>query len=262
MRKYLIAALAAVLSIAVASVALAPERRVPTSPRSSPRRRRAPREAEELDAQAVRQEQPDRWDGRHHHRLPRQEPQAQRQGLQVLQAETLNDQGKAACPAGSKAGGGTAHAVVGPGHAPLKLHRRRLRRRQEARSSSTPSRSAAPSARAWSARSRRPAASTARRSSSRSTRICSSPPRACSRRLVDLQTTLKGKKGKNYLVSSTGCSKRKHNFGVKFTFKLRTRRSRPSARPMARPPRSARSSAETAHKTQATAPLRRGRRRS
>ena len=36
--------------------------------------------------------------------------------------------------------------------------------------------------------------------------------------LVDLQTTLKAKKGKNYLISSTGCAKRKHNFGVKFTF--------------------------------------------
>ena len=37
--------------------------------------------------------------------------------------------------------------------------------------------------------------------------------------LVDLNTTIKAKKGKNYLVSSTGCTKKKHNFGVKFNFK-------------------------------------------
>ena len=36
--------------------------------------------------------------------------------------------------------------------------------------------------------------------------------------LVDLQTTITAKKGKNYLVSSTGCTSKKHNFGVKFNF--------------------------------------------
>jgi hypothetical protein len=36
--------------------------------------------------------------------------------------------------------------------------------------------------------------------------------------LVDLQTTLKAKRGKNYLISSTGCKSKAHNVGVKFTF--------------------------------------------
>ena len=36
--------------------------------------------------------------------------------------------------------------------------------------------------------------------------------------LVDLKTTIKAKKGKNYLVSSIGCKSKKHNFGVKFNF--------------------------------------------
>ena len=36
--------------------------------------------------------------------------------------------------------------------------------------------------------------------------------------LVELQTTIKAKRGKNYLVSTTGCKSKKHNFGVKFTF--------------------------------------------
>ncbi|MEA2136265.1 MAG: hypothetical protein QOC68_4174, partial [Solirubrobacteraceae bacterium] len=36
--------------------------------------------------------------------------------------------------------------------------------------------------------------------------------------LVDLTTTIKAKAGKHYLVSSVGCTKKKHNFGVKFNF--------------------------------------------
>ena len=36
--------------------------------------------------------------------------------------------------------------------------------------------------------------------------------------LVDIHTTLKGKKGKKYLASTTGCKKKKHPFSTKLTF--------------------------------------------
>lgn len=36
--------------------------------------------------------------------------------------------------------------------------------------------------------------------------------------LVDIHTTLKGKKGKKYLASTTGCKKKKHAFSTKLTF--------------------------------------------
>jgi len=36
--------------------------------------------------------------------------------------------------------------------------------------------------------------------------------------LVDIHTTLKGKKGKKYLASTTGCKKKKHAFSTKMTF--------------------------------------------
>jgi hypothetical protein len=36
--------------------------------------------------------------------------------------------------------------------------------------------------------------------------------------LVSLETTLKAKKGKNFLASTTGCSKKKHPFSAKLTF--------------------------------------------
>jgi hypothetical protein len=42
-------------------------------------------------------------------------------GFPVCTAATLNSKGKAGCPAGSKAGTGTANAVVGPGRAPIKF---------------------------------------------------------------------------------------------------------------------------------------------
>jgi hypothetical protein len=36
--------------------------------------------------------------------------------------------------------------------------------------------------------------------------------------LIDLETTLKDKRGKNSLITTTGCSKRKHKVGVTFKF--------------------------------------------
>src|SRR5215216_7028089 len=42
-------------------------------------------------------------------------------GFKFCSASKLNSQGKTACPAGSKAGSGTANAVVGAGRAPLKF---------------------------------------------------------------------------------------------------------------------------------------------
>jgi hypothetical protein len=36
--------------------------------------------------------------------------------------------------------------------------------------------------------------------------------------LVDIDTTLKAKKGKNYLASTTGCKKKKHAFKTVLTF--------------------------------------------
>jgi hypothetical protein len=36
--------------------------------------------------------------------------------------------------------------------------------------------------------------------------------------LVDIHTTLKGKKGKKYLASTTGCKKKKHKFSTKLIF--------------------------------------------
>src|SRR4051794_30314478 len=42
-------------------------------------------------------------------------------GFKYCSAAKLNSQGKRACPAGSKAGSGTAHAVLGSGRAPLKF---------------------------------------------------------------------------------------------------------------------------------------------
>ena len=36
--------------------------------------------------------------------------------------------------------------------------------------------------------------------------------------LIDLKSTLSNKKGKNSLISTVGCNKKKHTFGAKLTF--------------------------------------------
>ena len=115
MRKYLIAALAAVLSIAVASVALAQNAASRRHREASPDEGGHQVEAEELDPQAVRQEQPDRR--RRSTPSPSSSPRTLKlsgKGFKYCSADDAQHQGRPRCPAGSKAGSGTAHAVLGP----------------------------------------------------------------------------------------------------------------------------------------------------
>ena len=55
-------------------------------------------------------------------------------------------------------------------------------------------------------------------STTRSTRLLNAPRSRVYAALTDLKSTLQLKKGKNALVSSVGCVKKKHVFGAKLTF--------------------------------------------
>ena len=176
-------------------------------------------EAQELDAQAVRQEQPDRRDGRHDHRqLLGKNVKLDGKGFKYCTANTLNGKGQTACPAGSKAGSGTAHAVVGPGHAPVGFTvdayvgsknsiifytqqvGGTVRKGLVGKVSKASGKFGSKIVITIDPDLQQPA-----------TNVYSS--------LVDLKTTIKAKKGKHFLVSSTGCpSDKKHRFGVKFHF--------------------------------------------
>ena len=229
MRKYLIVALAAMLSASPASVALAQTLRPTSTRRQSRRPRRAPRRSRRTRSSRCpsRTTRPTRRSTRSPITLG-EHAQAQRQGLQVLHRRHAQHAGRDGLPDGLEGRRRHRARVVGPRPRAAGLHGRRLRRRQEHHHLLHPAGRAAPSARPSTARSRRPAASTARRSSSRSTGPAAARHRTCSRRWSTSRPRSKAKKGKHYLVSSIGCKSKKHD--VRREVRLRPERDAPGRR--------------------------------
>jgi hypothetical protein len=223
LRKSLIAALAAALSIAVASLALAqspdpsttaPDVTATVSPAKAGKKKKPKNSTLKLfvknnktdatvDTITVFIGKNVKLDGK---------------GFKYCTADTLNGKGQTACPAGSKAGSGTAHAVVGPGHSPVAFTvdayvgskssiifytqqvGGTVRKGLVGKVSKASGKFGSKIVITIDPDLQQPA-----------TNVYSS--------LVDLKTTIKAKKGKHFLVSSTGCpSDKKHRFGVKFHF--------------------------------------------
>ena len=138
-------------------------------------------------------------------------------GFKFCKAADINAQGKGVCPAGSKAGKGTANAVVGPGRAPLRFT-------VEAFVGSKSSiifyvqQIGGTVSKALTGKVSKASGKYGSKIVIKIDEDLQSPAENVFSSLVDLRATIKAKKGKNYLVSSTGCAKKKHNFGVKFTF--------------------------------------------
>jgi hypothetical protein len=217
LRKYLIVALAAVLSIAVASVALAanaaPDVTAKLTPANAGTKKKPKNSTLKLH---VKNNQTDatvdtitvflgknlKLDGK---------------GFKYCTAFTLNTQGKAACPAGSKAGSGTANAVVGPDHVPLAFTVDAFVGSKKTIIFYTQQVGGTV---------RKGLVGTVSKASGKyGSKIVikidddlQQPAPGVYSSLVDLTTTIKAKTGKHYLVSSVGCTKKKHNFGVKFSF--------------------------------------------
>jgi hypothetical protein len=217
LRKYLIVALAAMLSIALASVALAANAAPDVTAKLTPTKAGTKKKPKNSSLKLfVKNNQTDAtvntitvFIGKN--------VKLNGKGFKYCTAETLNSQGAAACPAGSKAGGGSAHAILGPGHAPLtftvdayvgskntiifytQLVGGNVRKGLVGKVSKASGKYGSKIVITVDDDLQQPAPG-----------VFSS--------LVDLQTTIKAKKGKHYLISSTGCTKKKHNFGVKFNF--------------------------------------------
>lgn len=217
MRKYLIAALAAVLSIAVASVALAANAAPDVTAKLTPTKAGTKKKPKNSSlALHVKNNQADGTvkaitvDVGKNVKLSGK-------GFKYCTASTLNTQGKTACPAGSKAGGGTANAVVGPDHVPLKFTVDAFVGSKDSIIFYT-----------------QQVGGTVRKAlvgkvSKASGKFgqkivitidpdLQQPAPNVYSALVDLTTTIRAKTGKHFLVSSVGCTKKKHNFGVKFDF--------------------------------------------
>jgi hypothetical protein len=217
LRKYLIVALAAMLSIALASVAFAANAAPDITAKLTPTKagtKKKPKNAKltlsvknnqndaTVDTIVVNLGKQIKLDGK---------------GFKYCTADTLNGQGKTACPSGSKAGGGTASAVVGPGHVPLKFtvdayvgsKKTIIFYTQQVGGTV-----------------RKALVGTVSKGSGKfgskiSIKIdedLQQPAPGVFSSLVGLDTTLSAKKGKNYLISTIGCKSKKQDIGVKFNF--------------------------------------------
>jgi len=223
LRKSLIAALAAVLSLAIAAVAVAqnpdpstsaPDVRVTVSPAKAGTKKKPRNSTLKLfvknnrtdatvDTITVNVAKNVKLSGK---------------GFKYCSAAKLNSKGRTACPAGSKAGSGTANAVVGPGRVPLKFTVNAyvggkniiifytqqvggtVRKALVGKVSKTSGKFGSKIVIKIDEDLQQPAPG-----------VFSS--------LVDLNTTIKAKRRGKFLVSTTGCpSDKKHRFGVKFGF--------------------------------------------
>ncbi len=218
MRKYLIAALAAVLSIAMASIALAanaaPDVTAKITPTKAGKKKKPKNSTLKL---FVKNNQTDATVDTITVLLGRN-IKLNGKGFKYCTADTLNTQGASACPSGSKAGGGTAHAVLGPGHAPISFT-------VDAYVGSKNTIIFYTQQQGGTVR-KGLVGKVSKASGKYGSKIVikidddlQQPALGVFSSLVDLQTTITAKKGKHYLVSTTGCTKKKHNFGVKFNFK-------------------------------------------
>jgi hypothetical protein len=139
-------------------------------------------------------------------------------GFKYCTAAKLNAQGEDACPRGSKAGTGTANAVVGPDRAPIAFT-------VDAFVGSRTSvifyvqQVGGTVRKALTGKVSRASGKYGSKIVIKIDEDLQQPAPNVFSSLVDLRVTLKAKRGRNYLVSSTGCTKnRKHPFGVKFAF--------------------------------------------
>ena len=182
MRKFLIAAIAALASIALASVAVAQNKDVEATTKVSPTKagtKKKPKAAKITTF--AKNNVADTTASKIEIDFPKTVKISGKGLTKCALAEFSKPGGKANCPAKSKAGTGISHAVVGPQRAPLNFNvtayvggNNLVIFYIEQQGGTVPRRSRA--------RSPAPAASSSRSWSSRSRRTCSSPPRASTAR--------------------------------------------------------------------------------
>jgi hypothetical protein len=224
LRKYLIVALAAVLSIAVASVALAANAAPDVTATLSPSKAGTKKKPKNASLKLfVKNNQNDATVDTITVNIGKQ-VKLSGKGFKYCSASTLNTQGlkdasgNPTCPAGSKAGGGTAHAVVGPGHAPVAFTVDAFVGSKSSIIFYTQQVAPGTVRKALVGKVTKGSGKFGSKLTIKIDEDLQQPAPSVYSSLVDLQTTIKAKTGKHYLVSSTGCKSKKHNFGVKFNF--------------------------------------------
>jgi hypothetical protein len=135
-------------------------------------------------------------------------------GLTKCAESTLETGGPAACPKASRVGKGEANALLGVnGPAPTPLHFDVTAVVLGAKQIAFHLHSDSPAIDVVS-----PGRISGRKLIIEVPAVAQQPLPGTYAGLVDLHTTMKAKKGKKYLASTTGCQKKKHQFSTKLTF--------------------------------------------
>jgi hypothetical protein len=217
LRKYLVVALAAMLSIALASVAFAQNAAPDVTAKFTPSKAGTKKKPKNGKLTlSVKNNQNDATVDTIVVNLGKQ-IKVDGSGFKYCTANTLNTQGKTACPSGSKAGGGTASAVVGPDHVPLKFT-------VDAYVGSKNSiifytqQVGGTVRKALVGKVTKGSGKFGSKITIKIDEDLQQPAPGVYSSLVGLDTTIQAKKGKKYLIRATSCKKKKHDFGVKFNF--------------------------------------------
>ena len=217
MRKYFIAAIAALAALAMASVAVAQNSDVTATTTVSPTKSGTKKKPKSIKVTTFVK---NNIEGTTAEKIEIDFPKTVKisgKGLTACKLSAIQAQGKSACPGKSKAGTGISHAVVGPDRVPLNFNvtafvgGKNLVIFYIEQQGGTVTKALK---------------GVISKSSGKFAQklVITIPPDlqqpapGLYAALTDLKSTLQLKKGKNALVSSVGCVKKKHVFGAKLTF--------------------------------------------
>jgi hypothetical protein len=217
LRKYLIAAMAVLTSLALASVAVAQSADVEATTTVSPTKSGTKKKPKNIKVTTfVKNNVANTTAAKIEIDFP-STVKISGKGLTKCSLSAIQAQGPGACPAKSKAGTGISHAVVGPGRVPLNFDvtayvgGNNLIIFYIKQQNGTVTKALQGKISSASGKFKQKLVITIPAD-------LQQPAPGLYAALVDLKSTLQLKKGKNYLVSSTGCKKKKHTFGAKLTF--------------------------------------------
>ena len=217
MRKYLIAVIAALAALAMATVAVAQSGDVTATTTVSPTKSGTKKKPKSIKVTTfVQNNVPNTTAAKIEIDFPKT-VKISGKGLTSCKLSAIQANGKSACPAKSKAGTGLSHAVVGPDRIPLNFDvtafvgGKNLVIFYIQQQGGTVSK-------ALSGKISKGSGGFAQKLVITIPPDLQQPAPGLYAALIDLKSTLQLKKGKNALITSVGCKNKKHKFGAKLTF--------------------------------------------
>ena len=217
MRKYLIAVIAALAALAMATVAVAQNSDVTATTKVSPTKSGTKKKPKSIKITTfVQNNVPNTTAAKIEIDFPKT-VKISGKGLTSCKLSAIQANGPGACPAKSKAGTGLSHAVVGPDRIPLNFDvtafvgGKNLVIFYIKQQGGTVSK-------ALSGKISKGSGGFAQKLVITIPPDLQQPAPGLYAALTDLRSTLSLKKGKHALITSVGCKKKKHKFGAKLTF--------------------------------------------